>query len=397
MNFPSLPKPANQRTLTLIVLGTLISGSIGFYGISQLKQPEAAPDRRVKTSNPPLQQVTALARVEPATEVIQVSVPSTLSEDRVVDLLVERGARVEAGEIIAIMGSRNRLQSALLEAQAQVKVAQSELAKVKAGATNGKISAQEAEIARFEEELTSEIDTQQAIVKRMQAEVTTAKVDYNRYLLLYKQRAIPSSDLDRKRLAFQTARSQLDEAKAKQSQRLDTIREQIKKARATLDDIIEVPSVDIQASQAEVEKAIAAVKTAEVELDETYIRAPIAGRILELYTRPGEVVGENGVALIAQTNQMQLVAEIYQTDITKVREGQQAFIVSELFPEKLRGTVDSVGLQVIKQEVTSGEPGENLDRKVIQVRISLNPEDSRRVANLTNLQVQVAIQTNDSV
>jgi HlyD family secretion protein len=42
--------------------------------------------------------------------------------------------------------------------------------------------------------------------------------------------------------------------------------------------------------------------------------------------------------------------------------------------------------------VTSGEPGENLDRKVIEVRIQLNPEDSQQVANLTNLQVQVAIQ-----
>jgi len=45
---------------------------------------------------------------------------------------------------------------------------------------------------------------------------------------------------------------------------------------------------------------------------------------------------------------------------------------------------------VIKQEITSGEPGENLDRKVVRIR--LNPED--RVANLTNLQVQVAIQPN---
>ncbi|MEM7758096.1 MAG: HlyD family efflux transporter periplasmic adaptor subunit [Cyanobacteria bacterium P01_A01_bin.40] len=397
MNFSSLSKPSNQRTLTLIILGMLISGTIGFYRILQVKQPEAAQGQGVKTSTPSLQQVTALGRVEPSTEVIQVSVLSKLSEDQVVDLLVQRGDWVEVGEIIAIMGSRNRLQSALLEAQAQTKVAQSELVKVKAGATNGKVSAQEAEIARFEGEFRSEIDTQQAIVKRMQAGVRTAKVDYNRYLLLYEQGVIPSSDLDTKRLALETAQAQLDEAKAKQSQRLDTIREQIKKARATLDDIVEVRSVDIQASQAEVERTIAAAKTAEAELDETYIRAPIAGRILDLYTRPGEVVGENGVALIGQTNQMQVVAEIYQTNITKVREGQQAFITSELFPEKLRGTVDSVGLQVIKQEVTSGEPGENLDRKVIQVRIRLNPEDSRRVANLTNLQVQVAIRTNGSV
>jgi len=61
---------------------------------------------------------------------------------------------------------------------------------------------------------------------------------------------------------------------------------------------------------------------------------------------------------------MQVVAEVYQTDIGKVREGQQAIITSESFPNQLHGTVRLVGLQVIKQ-ITSGEP-ENLDRKVVK-------------------------------
>ncbi|NJN13951.1 MAG: HlyD family secretion protein, partial [Richelia sp. RM2_1_2] len=56
------------------------------------------------------------------------------------------------------------------------------------------------------------------------------------------------------------------------------------------------------------------------------------------------------------------------------------------------GEVSQIGLQVNRQNVFSNEPGENLDRRVIDVKIRLNPEDSKRVSGLTNLQVQTEIE-----
>ena len=390
MNLQPLSKPLNRWTLALIVGATAITGTTVFYGISQFRQT-SKPSGLVEAA-PTIQQVTALGRLEPAAEVIKVSVPATLSNDRVAELLVQRGDSVKAGQVIAIMDSQDRLQNALLEAQAQVKVAQAELAKVKAGAKSGEIAAQEAEIVRFDEELKGEIATQQATITRWQAEVRTANTDYNRYLSLYREGASAASELDRKRLALETAQAQLNEVKAKHDQSVNTLSEQIRQARATLDKIAEVRPVDVQVAQAEIQRAIAAGKKAKADLAEAYIRAPLAGRILDIYAKPGEVVGEKGIVQLGQTSQMQVVAEVYQTDIDKIRAGQQVIITSESFPDQLRGTVRLIGLQVIQQEVTSGEPGENLDRKVIEVRIQLNPQDSQRVANLTNLQVQVAIQ-----
>ncbi len=392
MNFQTLSKPSNRWTLALIVAATAITGTTVFYGISQLR-PTSKPSEPALAA-PTIRQVTALGRLEPATEVIKVSVPATLSNDRVAKLLVQRGDRVEAGQVIVIMDSRERLQNALLEELAQVKVLQAERAKVKAGAKSGEIAAAEAEIVRLQEELKGEIRTRKATIARWQAEARTANGDYNRYLSLYKEGAIAASELDQKRLALETAQAQLNEVRAKLDQSADTLQEQIKQARATLDKIAEVRPVDVQVAQAEVDKAIVAVKKAKADLAEAYIRAPSSGRILDIYAKPGEVVDEKGIASLGQTSQMQVVAEVYQTDIAKVREGQQAILTSESFPDQLRGTVHLIGLQVIKQEVTSGEPGENLDRKVIEVRIRLNPRDSQRVANLTNLQVQVAIQPN---
>ena len=40
----------------------------------------------------------------------------------------------------------------------------------------------------------------------------------------------------------------------------------------------------------------------------------------------------------------------------------------------------------------SNQPGENLDSRVVEVKIRLTPQDSKKVAGLTNLQVQTAIE-----
>ncbi len=89
---------------------------------------------------------------------------------------------------------------------------------------------------------------------------------------------------------------------------------------------------------------------------------------------------------------MLVVAEVYQTDIGKIQLGQQAVITGQAFSGELRGKVSHIGLQVNKQNVFSNQPGENLDRRVVEVKIHLNPEDSTRVGSLTNLQVQTAIE-----
>ncbi|BAY49696.1 heterocyst specific ABC-transporter, membrane fusion protein DevB [Scytonema sp. HK-05] len=392
MNLHILLKRLHRWRLALILGVTAITGTTVFYGISPLTQT-SKPSRVVEAA-PTIRQITALGRLEPVTEVIKVSVPATLTNDRVTKLLVQRGDRVKAGQVIAIMDAQARLQNALLETQAQVKVLQADLAKVKAGAKSGEIAAQEAEIIRTEQQLKGEIATQQASITRWQTEVRTANADYNRYLSLYKEGATSASELDRKRLTLDTAQAQLNEAKARQNQSANTLQEQIRQAKATLNKIAEVRPVDVLSVQAQVEKAITTVKKAKADLAEAYIRAPIAGRILNIYAKPGEVVGEKGIADLGQTDQMQVVAEVYKTDIGKVREGQQAIITSESFPGQVRGIVRLIGLQVLQQEVTSGKPGENLDRKVIEVRIRLNVEDSQKVANFTNLQVQVAIQPN---
>ena len=76
-------------------------------------------------------------------------------------------------QAIAILDSRDRQQAALDQAQEQVRVAEANLAKVKAGAKNGEIQAQKATIARIRADRSNEITAQQAIVARREIDRST--------------------------------------------------------------------------------------------------------------------------------------------------------------------------------------------------------------------------------
>lgn len=389
MNIQQLAKPNARWTLSLMAGGAVLAGGIAFYSFNQF-QSANRPVETIQTNV--AQPVTALGRLEPATEVVKVSVPAALNNDRIAQLLVQRGDVVKAGQVIAVMDSSDRLQKAFLEAQEQVSVAQTKLAQVQAGAKLGEIAAQRAQITRFQSELQGEIATRQAEVVRRQSEVKNAQAEYDRYQILYRQGAISASQFDQKRLTLETAQAQLTESHSNRNLRADSLRAQISEAQANLDKVAEVRPTDVQAAQAEVNQAIAAAKRAEAELKQASIRAPMTGQVLEIYAKPGEVVGDNGIVELGQTSQMEVVAEVYQSDISNVQKGQRAIVTGESFAGELRGTVRELGLQVNRQEVNSNQPGENLDQRVVKVRIRLNPTDSKRVAGLTNLQVQVAIQ-----
>ncbi|MDX2242270.1 MAG: biotin/lipoyl-binding protein, partial [Leptolyngbyaceae cyanobacterium bins.302] len=234
MNLQSLSKPSNRWMLALIVVSSTLTAGIAYYGISQFVVEKPAENTQ---TTPTIKSVVALGRLEPETEVTKVSVPATLSNDRVAQLLVKRGDRVQANQVIAILDSRDRLQGALLEAEQQVAVAQAELAQVRAGAKLGEIEAQQAEIGRLQAELAGETRRQQATLASLEAEVNNARAEYNRYQSLYQEGAISASQFDQRRLAFQKAQAQFNEGKANQSRTADTLQAQIESARANLNRI----------------------------------------------------------------------------------------------------------------------------------------------------------------
>ncbi|MBW4670207.1 MAG: ABC exporter membrane fusion protein [Cyanomargarita calcarea GSE-NOS-MK-12-04C] len=386
-------KPLTQWSIILAIATAVATGAVCVYSLSRFRFTsfwQAPPN---PTSSPVITAVSALGRLEPQGEVIRLSAPNSQGGVRVAQLQVNKGDKVRKGQTIAILDNHDVRLAGLLYAQKQVQVAQASLNQVKAGAKAGDISAQKATIARLEAQLQGEISAQQATIARIKAELRNAQSENQRYQGLYKEGAISASDSDTKRLRMDTVQQQLNEAEASLNRTVETIQKQLSEAKAKLKSIEEVRPTDLQASIANIESAKASVKQAQADLDLSLVRSPINGQIMKIHTWPGEIIGERGIAELGRTNQMYVVAEVYETDIDRLRLGQSAIITSDAFSGKLRGKVADIGLQVGKQNIFNNDPGADTDNRIIDVKIRIdNPLDNQRVAGLTDLQVQVLIQ-----
>ncbi len=391
INIPWKPK---GRSPLIAMLGVgcllLVGGGVAWrMGINRPSQQSSA----AMNAAPTIETVSALGRLEPRGEVIQVFAPTSAEGARVEALRVTHGQQIRKGDVIAVLDTDTRRQTALQEAQEQVRVAQAQLSQVEAGAKSGQIRAQSRVVDRQQVELQTETEAQEAAIARLKAELHNAELEARRYQVLYTDGAVSASLRDGKQLTADTVRQQLNEAQADLSRIQRSRQQQVSEAEATLDQIAEVRPVDVNVARSQVSAAQARVARAQAELDLVTVRSPQDGQVLKIHTRPGELVGSKGIISLGQTRQMVAVAEVYELDISRIRVGQTATVISKnnAFSEVLRGKVVEVGLEINKQDVLNTDPAAQFDARVVEVKVLLDQVSSRRVAGLTNLSVQVSI------
>jgi len=384
-----------------IILATSLTLATGLGSLSIFQQLKVSSQTQIpavttvsKSQPAPVKvAVTALGRLQPQDKITYLSAPNSINGVRVEKLLVKEGDNVKKGQVLAYLENYARSQAAIQQAFDKLLIARTKLAQVQAGAKTGDINAQKATITRLNSQLKGDIAAQAATINRIRAEVENAQKESNRYQQLSKDGAVSASVSDSKNLVLKTTQQQLKEAEATLKRTQDTLQDQLKEGKFKLNSIKEVRTVDVELAKSEVKSAETAIKQAKADHDLTYITSTIDGTILRIHARNGEVIANSGFAEIGNTSKMQVLAEVYQTDIQNVRVGQKAIINSTTFSGKLQGTVREIGWQVDKQGIFSINPNSDADRRVIEVKISIdNPTDSQKISRLTNLQVDVAIQ-----
>ena len=275
--------------------------------------------------------VAALGRVEPLDRVVKVSVPASLSNDAVRELRVKEGQQVAKEQVLAVMDSAVSLDRSVREAQAAVAVA--------------------------ERKLTA----QASVISRYRAELAQAEVELRRYSQLFAEGASSAEVRDRRITIESTSRANLEQALSDEA----TLRAELEESRATL-----------ARDQAELAKAT--------------IRAPFGGTVFKINAYPGDKVGDDGILELGDSSRMGVIAEVYQTDRAGISLGQRVVISADGFPgRQMEGKVVDIARQVSRQTVFSGQAGENLDRRVFEVKISLGPEAAAVASAINYLQVNV--------
>ena len=229
----------------------------------------------------------------------------------VIEVLVRDNQRVEAGQILA------RLDDA--DARAALAQAQANLTAVMAAVDN--VDARAAQ-----EQAT--IAERAAAVTQARAQAGLARAQVDRYGKLAEQGWVSQQRIQTERASAETAAASVDQAQAALTAEQRTAA---------------VLGSTRNQSVAAVEQARALVDQAQLTLDRTVIRAPVAGVVGARGVRVGQVVQAGGQMMsIVPLQDTYVVANFKETQVGRMRLGQAVEIKADAFPgQSILGHVDS--------------------------------------------------------
>jgi len=143
--------------------------------------------------------------------------------------------------------------------------------------------------------------------------------------------------------------------------------------------------------RAELASAQAEAKLAEEEVRQSVLLAPMTGTIIKILAWPGERVGDRGVVEMADLTELDVVAEIYERDMPRVKAGQKAEIRVPGIATPFTGDVRELGYQVRKNDLNDTDPLADRDNRIVEVRITLPSQATEQLRHLLYMQVDVRL------
>lgn len=380
--------------IVVTAVGLVVYFGASFWGIGQsARGPEAAPP---STKSPPVTaseparprvrppQVSALGRLEPKGGLLDVG---GMTGDRIGKLLVSEGDEVAADAPLAELESLKlreaelkAARSALVDAQRRQPLERNYGSALVQAAEAGK---QQADLLKRDRALL------EAKVAVTSAALEVARADLAR-LIAVDGKIVSLQDREHQQLRVKQAEAEAAAAQAE----IDKLTAGLTASQAQAD----AKLAEAKAGSARLEASLQLdllqqqVSLAEEKLKMSEIRAPRAGRVLKILTRPGETVSpQRPVLRLGDTNQMVAVCEVYETQVWCVEPNQKATITSRALEKPLHGVVTFVGQIVAKNEVLSIDPTKAADNRVVEVLIDI--QEDAEAARLVNLQVDVVIET----
>ncbi|MCI0360892.1 MAG: efflux RND transporter periplasmic adaptor subunit [Planctomycetaceae bacterium] len=370
---PGVRRPRNWFT-RLVIPAVLLAGFAGLLAWSLRDRflpatpvtvvPVIASRADVLAADTPLFQ--AAGWIEPRPTPVLVS---ALVEGVVERLNVIEGQEVEAGEPVAQLIDRDA-KLAVRQAQADLALRQAELAAAEAAQTaTRKLLAEpiprQAELAEAEAQL-AKVQTELIRLPAMIA-AAQARRDFAERELASKKSSgegVAAIALRRAESELAVAVAELDDHENRHSaikherDAMRALRDVLKRQlELKIDEhrAVEEADAKVAAAKAQIELAAAALDIADLRLERTVVRAPIAGKILALTSGPGGKVmnvsrptgGAAGMAMVDASTVvtmydpalLQVRADVRLEDVPRVIVGQKVRIETPAVKEPLTGQV----------------------------------------------------------
>lgn len=382
----------------LLALLLLAAGGVGGYFLArftpepQRSSPEAAPSV--------LPRIAALGRLEPAAGIVPVYGPvgeriarlyplapgQSLQQGQPIAELAtaeERQKQVDLAEL-ELQELRERFQAAKQAGEAKIRAAEAEWQQSLVG-QNDDLAAQDARL----EFLTQQLQLAEKSLERLE------KLRANRV-------TVPAEEYDKARLAVAQAKAEWQAAEALRHktvlsyQYADKVG-QARKAAAEQELRETLARFPLQSAQARWEHARDQWQRHSV------VRAPISGQILHVQATPGQTITQEPLLTLADVSRMIVRAEVYEGDVERLRHALHhgsvlATIQAPALPRPLRGSLSdesAISRIISPNRVFSLDPRADRDRRIVEVRVPLDPSYTDLAARFVHLQVTVLFEIPD--
>lgn len=309
-----------MKKIIPVLLIAAIIGGVYWYRTSQ--REEADPNRLRLSGN-----------IEAHESVVGFRV-----QGRIVEIPVEEGQQVTAGEVLARLDNDDFLQQVEMD-EALLRTRSAELNLVEAGSRRQDIAAAE-----------------QAVIDA-KADVELKRADLTRYEALFAKEAVSAQTRDQARTAFE--RSQANYRRLQQQ--LDQLREGARKEQ-------------IAVNRATVNQARQTLGMSKLRLEHTVLSAPRPGIVTVKQAEVGEVVSPGTpVVTVADLDKVWLRAYVAETDLGKIHWGQEVTVRTDTYPDKTyKGKISFISPQA---EFTPKSVETHKERVTLVYRIKIDLEN----------------------
>jgi membrane fusion protein YbhG len=272
---------------------------------------------------------------------------------RITALTVKEGDRVEPGDIIARLDTRD-VDLALQRAAADRQLAEAQVNLLLAGARVEDIRQAEAQIA------SADADTGAA-----EAEQAAAEADLARFDALLKSNS--------------GSQKQRDDAAARRDIALARVQAARQRARAAQETLARLRAgarpQEIQAARARVASVDAQIAILQKNLDDAVVRSAAGGLVTQKLTEAGEMVAPRAPLLVVtDLDHAWANAFVDEPDVPRIRLGQPATVFTDAGGRGIAGTVTFIASQA---EFTprNVQTAEERSKLVYRVKVSVDNRD----------------------
>lgn len=296
------------------------------------------------------------------------------------------GVDMARSALVAAQAQVETARSAQRQAQAQLEAEQATASEERANARAAEADAAQAQadLKRYEALGEDVISRQQLDQVRTAERNATARLDSAR-----QKAASAEAKAAAARAAVQTASQMFAQAQALVAQAQARIGEASGRLNAanTAPHQVAVSRSQLKALDAELAQARAALRQAELNLEYTKIKAPIAGRVTRKSAEPGNYIqpGQAVMALVA--GDVWVVANFKETQLTNMKPGQPVEIEIDAYPSlELKGRVDSIQagtgarFSLLPPENASGNYVKVVQRVPVKIALEKTPEAATLLA-----------------